>query len=70
MSMRQTIIRRVLEARSREANRPGLALSMGLGGDAQCVSNHSVVHARSGCVDDPSTPCELLRLWLSIYADG
>lgn len=61
--------RRVLEAWSQEANRSGVALSMDLrAGDIQWVSNHSVVHARSGYVDDPSTPRELLRLWLSIDA--
>jgi alpha-ketoglutarate-dependent taurine dioxygenase len=35
-------------------------------GDVQLVSNHSVVHARTAYVDDPSSPRHLLRLWLSL----
>jgi alpha-ketoglutarate-dependent taurine dioxygenase len=35
-------------------------------GDVQLVSNHTVVHARTSYVDDPSSPRHLLRLWLSL----
>lgn len=35
-------------------------------GDLQLASNHTVVHARDGYVDDPGAPRHLLRLWLSL----
>ncbi len=35
-------------------------------GDIQLISNHSVVHARTGYEDDPAAPRHLLRLWLSL----
>lgn len=51
------------------AERPGVHLDMELEpGDVQLVSNHTVVHARTGYVDaaDPSDRRHLLRLWLSL----
>ncbi|MCR9279651.1 MAG: TauD/TfdA family dioxygenase [Pseudomonadaceae bacterium] len=43
------------------------ALDMELqAGDIQLISNHTVVHARTGYQDDPSAPRHLLRLWLSL----
>ncbi len=50
------------------ADEPGMALEMDLQpGDIQLVSNHCVVHARSGYIDDDDPACRrhLLRLWLS-----
>lgn len=35
-------------------------------GDIQLISNHTVVHARTGYDDDPAAPRHLLRLWLSL----
>ncbi len=62
--------RRALHSWSEVANRDGVALSMQLQpGDIQWVSNHTVAHARSAYVDDPGSPRELLRLWLSIDSD-
>jgi hypothetical protein len=67
----------VLDERAREllaaweeyAERPDVHLDMQLApGDVQLVSNHSVVHARTGYVDDPAAPPRhLLRLWLSLH---
>lgn len=37
-----------------------------LAGDVQLISNHSIVHARTGYEDDPAAPRHLLRLWLSL----
>lgn len=34
-------------------------------GDIQLINNHTVVHSRTGYVDDPDHPRHLLRLWLS-----
>jgi len=51
------------------ANEPGMYLDMDLApGDIQLLSNHSVLHARTGFVDapDPEQRRHLLRLWLSL----
>ncbi len=58
--------RATLDAWEGVAERPEVHLDMQLEpGDVQLVSNHSVVHARTAYVDDPSSPRHLLRLWLS-----
>lgn len=52
------------------ANDPTMHLSMRLQpGDIQFVHNHSLLHDRTGFVDDPAAPRHLLRLWLSIPGD-
>ena len=50
------------------ANDPALHLDMDLApGDVQLLSNHVVLHARTGYEDDPNEPGRhLLRLWLSL----
>lgn len=59
--------RRMLEAWEELAQRPDVHLDMALApGDLQLVSNHRVVHARTAYVDDPTSPRDLLRLWLSL----
>lgn len=63
--------RRALEAWERIAQQPGIHLDMQLApGDLQLVSNHTVVHARTSYRDDPSSPRDLLRLWLSLDRAG
>lgn len=63
--------RRLLTAWEEIAERPGVHLDMQLApGDLQLVSNHTVVHARTAYVDDPSAPRDLLRLWLSLDRSG
>lgn len=52
------------------ANEPGMAVEMELqAGDVQLVSNHNIVHARTGYQDwpDPGKRRHLLRLWLSLH---
>ena len=50
---------------------PEVHLDMQLSrGDVQLVSNHTVVHARTSYVDDPSSPRHLLRLWLSLLVSA
>lgn len=52
------------------ANDPSMHLTMRLRpGDIQFVHNHSLLHDRTGFVDDPAAPRHLLRLWLSIPGD-
>ena len=52
------------------ANDPSMHLSMRLWpGDIQFVHNHSLLHDRTGFVDDPAAPRHLLRLWLSVPGD-
>lgn len=59
--------RGMLAAWEAYAERPDVHLDMQLApGDLQLVSNHSVVHARTGYEDDPAHPRHLLRLWLSL----
>jgi len=54
--------------------RPGLSLSMMLEpGDIQFANNFSIMHTRTGFVDDPDDPAHqrhLLRLWLSHFEGG
>lgn len=60
---------RVLATWEDIAERPEMHLDMELRpGDLQLVSNHTVVHARTGYVDaaDPAQRRHLLRLWLSL----
>lgn len=63
-----SLAREALVAWEEYAERPGVHLDMQLApGDLQLVSNHTVVHARTAYVDDPSAPPRhLLRLWLSL----
>jgi hypothetical protein len=62
-----TLARAALDEWEAFAERPEVHLDMQLQrGDIQLVSNHSVVHARTSYVDDPSSPRHLLRLWLSL----
>lgn len=59
--------RQLLEAWEEYAEQPDVHLDMQLQvGDLQLVSNHTVVHARTGYVDEPGSPRHLLRLWLSL----
>jgi hypothetical protein len=59
--------RTVIEEWEAFAERPEVHLDMQLSpGDVQLVSNHTVVHARTSYIDDPSAPRHLLRLWLSL----
>lgn len=59
--------RAVIDEWEAYAERPEIHLDMQLSpGDVQLVSNHTVVHARTSYVDDPSAPRHLLRLWLSL----
>jgi len=52
------------------ANDPAIHLRMRLEpGDMQFVHNHSLLHDRTGFVDDPAHPRHLLRLWLSVPGD-
>lgn len=52
------------------ANDPAMHLTMRLQpGDIQFVHNHSLLHDRTGFVDDPVAPRHLLRLWLSLPGD-
>jgi hypothetical protein len=62
-----TLAREALAEWEAYAERPEIHLDMQLRpGDVQLVSNHTVVHARTSYVDDPSSPRHLLRLWLSL----
>jgi hypothetical protein len=46
---------------------PGTALTMDLApGDIQLLSNHTIVHGRTGFADDEARRRHLLRLWLSL----
>lgn len=61
--------RRALEAYDRICSDPDVHLDMWLQpGDMQFISNHTVVHARTGYRDwpEPERKRHLLRLWLSI----
>jgi hypothetical protein len=61
--------RRLLDRYDAIATDPDHCLEMDfLPGDMQLVSNHSIVHARTGYVDhdDPAERRHLLRLWLSL----
>ena len=59
--------RDLLDAYDEIAETPGLYLDMDLEpGDVQLVSNHTIVHARTGYEDGPGARRHLLRLWLSL----
>jgi hypothetical protein len=58
------VVRDLLDEWEAFAEQPGVHLDMQL--SPGVVSNHSVVHARTSYVDDPSSPRHLLRLWLSL----
>jgi hypothetical protein len=61
------LTRDTLAAWEEIAERRGVHLDMQLApGDLQLVSNHVVVHARTAYEDDPASPRDLLRLWLSL----
>ena len=61
------IERELFDAYEEIAARPDIALDMELEpGDVQLVSNHTVIHARTGYVDSPTERRHLLRLWLSL----
>ena len=63
------LTRATLDAFDSLAGSPEFCLSMDLDvGDAQFVSNHSIVHARGAYLDGPHQESQrhLLRLWLSI----
>jgi hypothetical protein len=63
------IERAVLDAYDAIAARPGLYLDMELAkGDAQLLSNHTILHARTAYEDhsDPARKRHLLRLWVSL----
>lgn len=56
-----------LDAWEAVAARPDMHLDMALApGDLQLCSNHTVAHARRGYVDDPTSPRDLLRLWVTL----
>jgi hypothetical protein len=64
-----TIERAVLDAYDAIAARPELYLDMELAkGDAQLLSNHTILHARTAYEDhtDPARKRHLLRLWVSL----
>ena len=51
-------------------NDPALQARMTLEvGDMQFVHNHSVLHDRTGFVDDPERPRHLIRTWMSVPED-
>ncbi|WP_067452033.1 TauD/TfdA family dioxygenase [Actinomadura macra] len=54
--------------------RPGTAVHVALrAGDMEFVNNYTVIHSRTGFVDDPSDPSHqrrLQRLWISRGAEG
>lgn len=61
--------RAVLDAYDAIASRPELYLDMELArGDAQLLSNHTILHARTAYEDhvDPARKRHLLRLWVSL----
>jgi hypothetical protein len=63
--------RAVLDAYTAIASRPELYLDMELAkGDAQLLSNHTILHARTAYEDhtDPARKRHLLRLWVSLDA--
>ena len=61
------VTRRALDTWESIAEEPGMHVAMRLEvGDLQLVNNHTIVHARTGYVDDPDNPRHLLRLWLSL----
>eukprot|EP00163_Fabomonas_tropica_P017705 TRINITY_DN3144_c0_g2_i1.p2 TRINITY_DN3144_c0_g2~~TRINITY_DN3144_c0_g2_i1.p2 ORF type:complete len:110 (-),score=9.38 TRINITY_DN3144_c0_g2_i1:304-633(-) len=65
--------RELLDVYDSIANSTGVPLEMELRkGDMQLVSNHIVVHSRTGYIDyqDPAKKRHLLRLWLSIPGGG
>jgi hypothetical protein len=62
--------RTLLDLYEQIASSPELYLDMELApGDIQWLSNHTVLHARTGYEDhpDPGRRRHLLRLWLSIF---
>ena len=62
--------RQALDLFDEIANDPAIHLSMRLRpGDIQFVHNHSLLHDRTGFVDDPAAPRHLLRLWISVPGD-
>ena len=59
--------RELLDAYDAIAETPGVYLDMNLEpGDVQLVSNHTIVHARTGYEDTSGARRHLLRLWLSL----
>ena len=59
--------RELLDAYDEIAQRPGVYLDMELEpGDVQLLSNHTIVHARTGYEDAPNARRHLLRLWLPL----
>jgi hypothetical protein len=63
---------RLLDLYEAIALRPALRLDMDLAaGDIQWLSNHTILHARTGYTDfaEPSRRRELVRLWLSVTDD-
>ncbi len=63
-------VREALDMFDDIANDPSVHLRMTLRkGDMQFVHNHSLLHDRTGFVDDPESPRHLLRLWLSVPGD-
>ena len=62
--------RSALDAFDAVVDDPDVHLSMELEpGDLQFVHNHSLLHDRTGFVDDPKAPRHLLRVWLSLPTD-
>jgi hypothetical protein len=56
-----------LDAFEQIAEDPSVRLDMSFEpGDIQLVSNHTIVHARTGYRDDERCPRHLLRLWLTL----
>ncbi|TMQ02495.1 MAG: TauD/TfdA family dioxygenase [Deltaproteobacteria bacterium] len=67
----EPVERAVLDAYDAIASRPELYLDMELAkGDAQFLSNHTILHARTAYEDhiDPARQRHLLRLWVSLDA--
>ncbi len=59
-----------LDAFDDVCNDPALQARMTLKvGDMQFVHNHSVLHDRTGFVDDPERPRHLIRTWMSVPED-
>lgn len=63
--------RALLDLYDEIANEEDVRLDMDLEpGDVQLVSNHTVIHARTGYEDRPDARRHLLRLWLSLESRG
>lgn len=63
--------RALFDAYEEIAETPGIFLDMELeAGDVQLISNHTILHARTGYEDSEDSKRHLLRLWLSFETDN